>query len=147
MGLASGKHCSLYQYSCGTSIGFCVFRGDFYVGFCFQKGCSVGFLCFQKGCFVGFCIFRRDVLLDFVFRRDVLLDFVFSEGLFCGILCFQKGCSVRFLNPQTYSRNMWKILSVLQEFFNCSVGANVWVTASFLACVLVHCSNFAWFRL
>ena len=64
MGLASGKHCSLYQYSCGTSIGFCVFRGDFYVGFCFQKGC-----------FVGFC----------VFRRAVLWYFVFSEGMFCSI--------------------------------------------------------------
>jgi hypothetical protein len=34
---------------------------------------------------------------------------------------------VRFLNPHTYSRNVWKILSVLQEFFNCSVGANVYV--------------------
>nr|KAG5711850.1 hypothetical protein BaRGS_026291 [Batillaria attramentaria] len=39
-----------------------------------------------------------------------------------------KGCSVRLLNPQTYSRNMWKILSVLQEYFNCSVGANVYLT-------------------
>ncbi|KAK7504202.1 hypothetical protein BaRGS_00004506 [Batillaria attramentaria] len=41
---------------------------------------------------------------------------------------YQKGCSVRLLNPQTYSRNMWKILSVLQEYFNCSVGANVYLT-------------------
>ncbi|XP_076464273.1 ribosomal oxygenase 1-like isoform X2 [Babylonia areolata] len=41
---------------------------------------------------------------------------------------YQKGCSVRFLNPQTYSRNVWKILSVLQEHFNCSVGANMYLT-------------------
>ncbi|KAK7104186.1 ribosomal oxygenase 1-like [Littorina saxatilis] len=41
---------------------------------------------------------------------------------------YQKGCSVRFLNPQSYCRSMWKILSVIQEFFNCSVGANVYLT-------------------
>ncbi|XP_025103445.1 ribosomal oxygenase 1-like [Pomacea canaliculata] len=41
---------------------------------------------------------------------------------------YQRGCSVRLLNPQTYSRNVWKILSVLQDYFNCSVGANVYLT-------------------
>ncbi|KAL8610962.1 hypothetical protein ACOMHN_042578 [Nucella lapillus] len=41
---------------------------------------------------------------------------------------YQKGCSVRLLNPQTYSRNVWRILSVVQEYFNCSVGANVYLT-------------------
>ncbi|KAJ8309443.1 hypothetical protein KUTeg_014317 [Tegillarca granosa] len=40
----------------------------------------------------------------------------------------ENGCSVRLLNPQTYSQNVWKLLSVLQEYFNCCVGANVYLT-------------------
>ncbi|GFO22987.1 bifunctional lysine-specific demethylase and histidyl-hydroxylase no66-like, partial [Plakobranchus ocellatus] len=38
---------------------------------------------------------------------------------------YQAGCSMRLLNPQTYSRNVWKVLSVLQEYFGCCVGANM----------------------
>ncbi|KAL5008323.1 hypothetical protein ScPMuIL_013904 [Solemya velum] len=41
---------------------------------------------------------------------------------------YQNGCSVRVLNPQTYSRNVWKLLSVLQEFLHCCCGANVYLT-------------------
>ncbi|XP_013379273.1 ribosomal oxygenase 1 [Lingula anatina] len=41
---------------------------------------------------------------------------------------FQNGCSVRLLNPQTYSHNVWKFLSVLQEYFGCMVGANIYLT-------------------
>lgn len=41
---------------------------------------------------------------------------------------YQNGCSVRMLNPQTYSTNVWKMLSTLQEFFGCCVGANVYLT-------------------
>ncbi|ELT93889.1 hypothetical protein CAPTEDRAFT_153587 [Capitella teleta] len=41
---------------------------------------------------------------------------------------FQNGCSVRLLNPQSYSRNVWKYLSVLQEYFGCFAGANVYLT-------------------
>jgi len=41
---------------------------------------------------------------------------------------YQAGCSMRLLNPQTYSRNVWKVLSVLQEYFGCCVGANVYLT-------------------
>ncbi|XP_033115926.1 ribosomal oxygenase 1-like [Anneissia japonica] len=41
---------------------------------------------------------------------------------------YQNGCSVRFLNPQTFSRPVWKLLSTLQEFFSCGVGANVYLT-------------------
>ena len=41
---------------------------------------------------------------------------------------FQTGCSIRVLNPQTYSQEVWKMLSVLQEYFNCCVGANVYVS-------------------
>ncbi|XP_060592333.1 ribosomal oxygenase 1-like [Ruditapes philippinarum] len=32
------------------------------------------------------------------------------------------------LNPQTYSKNVWKMLSTLQEYFGCCVGANVYLT-------------------
>ncbi|GAB1601475.1 ribosomal oxygenase 1-like isoform X2 [Argonauta hians] len=41
---------------------------------------------------------------------------------------YQNGCSVRLLNPQTYSENIWKKLSILQEYFGCFVGANVYLT-------------------
>uniref|UniRef100_A0A131XLL6 Bifunctional lysine-specific demethylase and histidyl-hydroxylase n=1 Tax=Hyalomma excavatum TaxID=257692 RepID=A0A131XLL6_9ACAR len=41
---------------------------------------------------------------------------------------FQKGCSVRLLNPQTYSRAVWRLCSVLQEFFGSFVGANMYLT-------------------
>uniref|UniRef100_A0A1E1XC42 Bifunctional lysine-specific demethylase and histidyl-hydroxylase n=1 Tax=Amblyomma aureolatum TaxID=187763 RepID=A0A1E1XC42_9ACAR len=41
---------------------------------------------------------------------------------------FQKGCSVRLLNPQTYSRAVWRLCSVLQEFFGSFVGANLYLT-------------------
>ncbi|RWS26515.1 bifunctional lysine-specific demethylase and histidyl-hydroxylase NO66-like protein, partial [Leptotrombidium deliense] len=41
---------------------------------------------------------------------------------------FQNGCSIRFLNPQTYSRSVWKLNSVLQEYFGSFVGANVYLT-------------------
>ncbi|CAH1792356.1 unnamed protein product [Owenia fusiformis] len=41
---------------------------------------------------------------------------------------YQNGCSVRFLNPQTYSRNVWKLLSTLQEYFGSCVGANIYLT-------------------
>ncbi|KAK3784197.1 hypothetical protein RRG08_001505 [Elysia crispata] len=41
---------------------------------------------------------------------------------------YQAGCSMRLLNPQTYSRNVWKVLSVLQEYFGCCVGANIYLT-------------------
>jgi len=41
---------------------------------------------------------------------------------------YQQGCSVRLLNPQTYSNRCWKMLSTLQEFFGCLVGANVYLT-------------------
>lgn len=41
---------------------------------------------------------------------------------------YQQGCSVRLLNPQTYSSRCWKMLSTLQEFFGCFVGANVYLT-------------------
>ncbi|KAI1299233.1 Bifunctional lysine-specific demethylase and histidyl-hydroxylase NO66 [Halotydeus destructor] len=41
---------------------------------------------------------------------------------------YQSGCSVRFLNPQTYSKSVWKLNSILQEFFGSFVGANVYLT-------------------
>ncbi|XP_070576799.1 ribosomal oxygenase 1-like [Ptychodera flava] len=41
---------------------------------------------------------------------------------------YQNGCSVRLLNPQTYSKPMWKLNSMLQEYFSSCVGANVYLT-------------------
>ncbi|CAF0898292.1 unnamed protein product [Brachionus calyciflorus] len=41
---------------------------------------------------------------------------------------FQQGCSIRLLNPATYSQNVWKYLSILQELFGCCVGSNVYLT-------------------
>lgn len=41
---------------------------------------------------------------------------------------YQNGCSVRLLNPQTFSRSVWKLNSLLQEYFGCFVGANVYLT-------------------
>lgn len=41
---------------------------------------------------------------------------------------YQEGCSIRLLNPQTYSKNVWKLCSILQEFFHSFVGANVYLT-------------------
>lgn len=41
---------------------------------------------------------------------------------------FQQGCSVRVLNPQTYSRQLWRLCSTLQEFFGSMVGANLYLT-------------------
>ncbi|KAG0410333.1 hypothetical protein HPB47_012545 [Ixodes persulcatus] len=41
---------------------------------------------------------------------------------------FQQGCSVRLLNPQTYSRQLWRLCATLQEFFGSMVGANLYLT-------------------
>jgi hypothetical protein len=41
---------------------------------------------------------------------------------------FQQGCSIRLLNPQTYSKNIWKYLSLLQELFGTCVGSNIYLT-------------------
>jgi len=41
---------------------------------------------------------------------------------------YENGCSVRFLNPQAFSHSVWKLTSLLQEYFGCLVGANVYLT-------------------
>ncbi|CAF2486897.1 unnamed protein product [Rotaria sp. Silwood2] len=41
---------------------------------------------------------------------------------------YNEGCSVRILNPHTYSTNVWKLLSCLQEYFGSLVGANTYLT-------------------
>ncbi|XP_045617936.1 ribosomal oxygenase 1 [Procambarus clarkii] len=41
---------------------------------------------------------------------------------------YNNGCSVRMLNPQTFHRPVWKLLSVLQEYFKSFCGANVYLT-------------------
>lgn len=41
---------------------------------------------------------------------------------------YESGCSLRLLNPQTFLPKIHKLNSVLQEFFQCMVGANVYLT-------------------
>ena len=41
---------------------------------------------------------------------------------------YQEGCSIRLLNPQTYSKNVWRLCSILQEYFHSFVGTNVYLT-------------------
>ncbi|KAG7160252.1 Ribosomal oxygenase 1-like [Homarus americanus] len=41
---------------------------------------------------------------------------------------FSNGCSVRMLNPQTFHRPVWQLLSSLQEYFNSFCGANIYLT-------------------
>jgi lysine-specific demethylase/histidyl-hydroxylase NO66 len=40
----------------------------------------------------------------------------------------QDGCSLRLLNPQTFCEPVWRMLSVLQEFFTSGMGANIYFT-------------------
>ncbi|XP_071515626.1 bifunctional lysine-specific demethylase and histidyl-hydroxylase NO66-like isoform X1 [Panulirus ornatus] len=41
---------------------------------------------------------------------------------------YNNDCSLRMLNPQTFHRPVWKLLSRLQEYFNSFCGANVYLT-------------------
>lgn len=41
---------------------------------------------------------------------------------------YKEGCSIRLLNPQTYSKNVWKLCSILQEYFHSFVGTNTYLT-------------------
>jgi len=41
---------------------------------------------------------------------------------------YQNGCSLRMMNPYTYSKNVWKLLSILQEYFSGNIGANIYLT-------------------
>ncbi|EEB11447.1 conserved hypothetical protein [Pediculus humanus corporis] len=41
---------------------------------------------------------------------------------------FNEGKSIRLLNPQTFIPNVWLLNTNLQEFFNCFVGANMYLT-------------------
>lgn len=41
---------------------------------------------------------------------------------------YSNGCSVRLLNPQTFSKPVWKLNQLLQEYFGSCVGANVYLT-------------------
>jgi len=41
---------------------------------------------------------------------------------------YQEGCSLRLLNPQTFSKNVWRLTSKLQEYFGCFAGSNVYLT-------------------
>ncbi|XP_016946296.1 bifunctional lysine-specific demethylase and histidyl-hydroxylase NO66 [Drosophila biarmipes] len=41
---------------------------------------------------------------------------------------YSEGCSIRILNPSTYLPGLRQVCSILQEFFHCLVGANVYLT-------------------
>lgn len=41
---------------------------------------------------------------------------------------YEDGCSVRLLRPQRYSDELWKLLSILEEEWNCMAGSNVYLT-------------------
>lgn len=41
---------------------------------------------------------------------------------------YSNGCSIRVLNPHTYNHKVHLLLSTLQEYFGCMVGANVYLT-------------------
>lgn len=41
---------------------------------------------------------------------------------------YANGCSVRLLNPQTYFKKIHQLTTTLQEFFECFVGANLYLT-------------------
>ncbi|EDX01220.1 bifunctional lysine-specific demethylase and histidyl-hydroxylase NO66 [Drosophila yakuba] len=41
---------------------------------------------------------------------------------------YSEGCSIRILNPSTYLVGLRQVCSIMQEFFHCLVGANVYLT-------------------
>jgi len=41
---------------------------------------------------------------------------------------YKDGCSVRFLNPQTFHPPLHQLCATLQEYFNCMVGVNTYLT-------------------
>lgn len=41
---------------------------------------------------------------------------------------YNEGCSIRILNPQTFLPNICKMNSILQEYFHCMVGSNIYLT-------------------
>eukprot|EP00045_Choanoeca_perplexa_P007661 m.70417 g.70417 ORF g.70417 m.70417 type:complete len:533 (-) comp14161_c0_seq4:32-1630(-) len=41
---------------------------------------------------------------------------------------YEDGCSIRMLNPQTYAPPVWQLTSTLQEYFQCMVGCNTYLT-------------------
>lgn len=41
---------------------------------------------------------------------------------------YKDGCSVRLLNPQTFMPRLFRLNALLQEYFHCLVGANIYLT-------------------
>uniref|UniRef100_A0A336L1S4 Bifunctional lysine-specific demethylase and histidyl-hydroxylase n=1 Tax=Culicoides sonorensis TaxID=179676 RepID=A0A336L1S4_CULSO len=41
---------------------------------------------------------------------------------------YEEGCSIRILNPQTYIPEVYKMDAVIQEYFHCMTGTNVYLT-------------------
>ena len=74
------------------------------------------------------CISSICMLFEMIgFKSNVTVAMAAIHGLWSRFIyfCLQNGCSVRFLNPQAFSHSVWKLTSLLQEYFGCLVGANV----------------------
>ena len=41
---------------------------------------------------------------------------------------YEKGCSLRFLSPQKEFPQIWKFMSILDEYFGSVTGCNVYLT-------------------
>ena len=41
---------------------------------------------------------------------------------------YGEGCSLRVLHPQRTSDTVWKLLAVLEQLFQCPLGANIYLT-------------------
>lgn len=41
---------------------------------------------------------------------------------------YEQGCSIRILNPQTYINEVYQMNAIIQEYFHCMTGTNVYLT-------------------
>ncbi|UYV72646.1 C14orf169 [Cordylochernes scorpioides] len=42
--------------------------------------------------------------------------------------CYQNGCNINFVSPQTYIRAVWKLGSILQEYFESAIKLDIYLT-------------------
>lgn len=40
----------------------------------------------------------------------------------------EEGCSIRFRHPQQFNKQLWRMCSLLEEYFGCVVGSNSYLT-------------------
>lgn len=51
---------------------------------------------------------------------------------------YEVGASVRLLHPQRFSDSVWRVLSLLEDAFQCAVGCNVYLTPPASQVNLLH---------